>query len=213
MCTAIFSAPLCSCRHDTTINKVPDSEIHEASETSQADSETNQLDEDNNFKEDSTYYTGTFNEEVFEHIIQNIKLEGIKISMPCTLKDMGNGFEVSNPLVFEEKALTTYALNYKDVYLGQILYYSDHELTDEELENEEFAQLYINPSELYWGNLSVAGMEIDSDYKALERVLGQPTSKNYDGERKFFIYKLSEKKYIEFHFIDDSIYSIYINVK
>lgn len=198
MCTAIFSASLCSCGHNNT--------IHESSEVSQADENTD-------FKEDSSYYTGTFNEEVFEHIIQNIKLKGIKISMPCTLKDIGNGFEVSNPLVFEEKALTTYALNYKDVYLGQILYYSDHKLTDEELENEEFAQLYINPSELYWGNLSVAGMEIDSDYKALERVLGQPTSKNYDGERKFYIYKLSEKKYIEFHFMDDSIYSICINIK
>ena len=198
MCTAIFSAPLCSCGNDNT--------IHESSEISQ-------VDEDKNFKEDSSYYTGTFNEEVFEHIIQNIKLKGIKISMPCTLKDMGNGFEVSNPLVFDENAYVTYALNYKDVCLGQILYYSDHELTDKELENEEFAQLYINPFEPYWGNLSVAGIEIDSDYKILENVLGQPTSKKYDGERKFYIYKLSEKKYIEFHFMDDSIYSICIKIK
>ena len=102
MCTAIFSASLCSCGHDNT--------SYESSEISQV--------EEDNFKEDSSYYTGTFNEEVFEHIIQDISIEGVNISMPCTLKDMGDGFEVSNPLVFEKKALTTYALNYKDVYLG-----------------------------------------------------------------------------------------------
>lgn len=200
MCTAIFSASLCSCGHNNT--------IHKSSEVSQADENTD-------FKEDSSYYTGTFNEEVFEHIIQNIKLNGIKISMPCTLKDMGNGFEVSNPLVFEEKALTTYALNYKDVYLGQVLYYSDHELTDDELDKNKFysLSLYFNSSVPPLDNVNVAGMEIGSDYKELESVLGQPTSKNYDGERKFYIYKLSEKKYIEFHFIDDSIYSIFINIK
>ena len=198
MCTAISSALLCSCGHD---NK-----IHESSEISQ-------VDEDKNFKEDSSYYTGTFNEDVFEHIIQNIKLKGIKISMPCTLKDMDNGFEVSNPLVFDENAYVTYALNYKDVCLGQILYYSDHELTDKELENEEFAQLYINPSEPYWGNLSVAGIEIGSDYKILENVLGQPTLKNYDGKRGSYNYELSEKEYINFEIINDLIDSVIINVE
>ena len=198
MCTAISLALLCSCGHD---NK-----IHESSEISQ-------VDEDKNFKEDSSYYTGTFNEEVFEHIIQNINLKGVKISMPCTLKDMGDGFETLYPLVYEDESFILYGLKYNDILLGQLMYYSDRKLTDKELENEEFAQLYINPSEPYWGNLSVAGIEIGSDYKILENVLGQPTSKKYDGERKFYIYKLSEKKYIEFHFMDDSIYSICIKIK
>lgn len=198
MCAAIISVPFYSCEHDSTIN--------ESSEISQAD-------EDNNFKEDSLYYTGTFNAEVFEHIIKNINLKGAKISMPCTLKDMGNGFEVSDPLVFEKEAIATYALNYKDVYIGQILYDSDYELTEEELEKEKFSGLYVNSSVLPLANINVAGIEIGSDYKELEVLMGQPTSKNHDRESGSYTYKLSEQKYIEFNFRDDSIYSICINVK
>lgn len=198
MCAAIFSVPFYSCGHDSTINE---------------SSEISQVAENTDFKEDSTYYTETFNEEVFEHIIQNIKLKDINISMPCTLKDMGNGFEVSNPLVFEKDALATYALKYKDVYIGQIVYYSDHELTEEELETEKFHHLYVNSSVLPLANINVAGIEIGSDYKELEVLIGQPTSKNHDGESGSYTYKLSEQKYIQFNFMDDSIYSIFINVK
>lgn len=197
MCTAIFSASLCSCGHDNT--------SYESSEISQV--------EEDNFKEDSSYYTGTFNEEVFEHIIQNINLKGIKVSMPCSLNDMGKGFEVSFPLFFEKKSLSTYSLNYNDTSLGQIVYYSDHELTDKELENDEFIQLCINTPNLSSDNVSVAGIEIYSNYKILENVLGQPTSKNYDGKSGFYKYELSEKKYINFHIIDDLIDTVYVNVK
>lgn len=203
LCSAMLSGAACGCGGDEST--VKDSSSLSTVEESSDATETK---EEKNFE-----YNGTFNEEVFEHIIQNININGVKISMPCSLNDMGKGFEVSFPLFFEKKSLSTYSLNYKDVYLGQIVYYSDHEFIDTELENEKFAQLYINPSEPYWGNLSVAGVEIGSDYKALERVLGQPTSKNYDGKDGFYTYKLSEKKYIEFHFMDNSIYSISINVK
>lgn len=198
MCTAILSVPFYSCGHDSTID--------ESSEISQADENTD-------FKEDSSYYTGTFNEEVFEHIIKSIKLNDIEISMPCTLKDMGNGFEVSTPLIFKEDALATYALNYNDVYIGQILYDSDHELTDKELEKEKFSGLYVNSSVLPLANINIAGIEIGSDYKELEGLIGQPTSENHDGESGSYIYTLSEKQYIEFNFTNDSIYSISINVK
>lgn len=198
MCTAIFSVSFYSCGYDSMINE---------------SSEISQVAENTDFKEDSTYYTGTFNEEVFEHIIKNINLNGVKISMPCTLKDIGSGFEVSNPLVFEKDALATYALNYKDVYIGQIVYYSDHKLTEEELETEKFHHLYVNPSDLPLNNINVAGMELGSDYKELECVLGQPTSKNHDDESGSYTYKLSEQKYIQFNFMNDSIYSIFINVK
>ncbi len=106
MCTAVFSASLFSCKHDETINE---------------SSEISQVDEDNILKEDSSYYTGTFNEEVFEHIIQNISLKGIKVSMLCTFSELSGKFELSDALyVDSEHSVVCYSLNYNGENTGFI---------------------------------------------------------------------------------------------
>ena len=58
-----------------------------AAETSAAADTTDSAQEDETFT-----YDGTFNEEVFQHITQNIELFGHKVSMPCTLADLGEEF-------------------------------------------------------------------------------------------------------------------------
>ena len=215
MCTAIFSAPLCSCRHDTTINKVPDSEIHEASETSQADSETNQLDEDNNFKEDSTYYTGTFNEEVFEHIIQNISLKGIKVSMPCTFSDLSSKFKLNDsPYVDSEHSVTCYTFDCKDKQSGFIEYDSNKELTKEEQKTKKFYLLSIDPyiSEVDDSEMYVAGLTTNDTYDMIKQTLGEPTdSSKLDGNGKGSVtYSINDNRMIIFSLRDNEIQSIMI---
>ena len=59
-------------------------------------------------KDDESFeYNGTFNEEVFRHIIQDINLKGVKVSMPCTLADFEDGVTIKDPFLFKEDSMVT----------------------------------------------------------------------------------------------------------
>lgn len=200
MCTAIFSAPLCSCGHDNT--------IHESSEISQ-------VDEDNNFKEDSTYYTGTFNEEVFEHIIQNISLKGIKVSMPCTFSGLSGKFELDDsPYVDSEHSVVCYSLNYNGENTGFIEYDSNKELTKDELKTETFYFLSIDPyiTEVKNSGMYAAGLTTNDTYDMIKQNLGEPTdsSKLSDDGEGPVEYRVGDGKEITFTLRKNKILSIMI---
>ncbi len=165
-------------------------------------------------KDDESFeYNGTFNEEVFRHIIQDINLKGVKVSMPCTFADLGEGFAVKYPLVLKEKSMVTYSLEYNGMKVAQILYYLDHELTDKELNELEIPYLSISRDLFINDNLSVAGINTDSDYTIIDDVLGEPTEMDFDGNEGRYDYSLSEKNYVSFFIIDKKISSIDISVE
>jgi hypothetical protein len=56
--------------------------------------ESNEITE--NKDDESFEYNGTFNEEVFNHIIQDINLNGVKVSMPCTLANLEDGVTIKD---------------------------------------------------------------------------------------------------------------------
>lgn len=200
MCTAIFSASFFSCKHDETVTESP---------------EISQTNEDNNFMEDSSYYTGTFNEEVFEHIIQNISMKGIKVSMPCTFSELSGKFELNDsPYVDSENRVVCYTVSYNGERAALIEYDSDRELTKEEQKTETFYFLSINPyiSEVKNSGMYAAGLTTNDTYDMIKQNLGEPTddSKLSDDGKGSVTYDIDDKRGIIFYLRDNKIQSIMI---
>ena len=172
ICSLMLTGSVCGCESK---NDKPSS----SSEVVSTVDESNEITE--NKDDESFEYNGTFNEEVFNHIIQDINLKGVKVSMPCTLADFEDGVTIKDPFLFKEDSMVTYSLSYNNTHLAEVLYYSDRELTDAELLEIEFSGITINPGLFDRDKFSVGSIKLDSDYTLLEDVLGNPTKAEFDG--------------------------------
>ena len=204
ICSLMLTGSVCGCESK---NDKPSSSSEVVSTVDES-SEITENKADENFE-----YNGTFNEEVFRHIIQDINLKGVKVSMPCTLADFENGVTIKDPFLFKEDSMVTYSLSYNDTHLAEILYYSDRELTDAELLEIEFSCISISPGLFDRDKFSVGSIKLDSDYTLLEDVLGNPTKAEFDGSDGYYKYSLSEKEYLIFYIRDKKINSINIDIK
>lgn len=204
LCSLMLTGSVCGCESKTD---KPSS----SSEIVSTVDESNEITE--NKDDESFEYNGTFNEEVFNHIIQDINLKGVKVSMPCTLADFEDGVTIKDPFLFKEDSMVTYSLSYNNTHLAEISYYSDRELTDAELLEIEFSGITINPGLFDRDKFSVGSIKLDSDYTLLEDVLGNPTKAEFDGSDGYYKYSLSEKDSLLFFIRDKKINSINIDIK
>lgn len=204
LCSLMLTGSVCGCNSKTD---KPSS----SSEVVSTVDESNEITE--NKDDESFEYNGTFNEEVFRHIIQDINLKGVKVSMPCTLADFEDGVTIKDPFLFKEDSMVTYSLSYNNTHLAEVLYYSDRELTDAELLEIEFSGISISPGLFDRDKFSVGSIKLDSDYTLLEDVLGNPTKAEFDGSDGYYKYSLSEKEYLIFYIRDKKINSINIDIK
>ena len=204
LCSLMLTGSVCGCESK---NDKPSS----SSEVVSTIDESNEITE--NKADESFEYNGTFNEEVFKHIIQDINLKGVKVSMPCTLADFEDGVTIKDPFLFKEDSMVTYSLSYNNTHLAEISYYSDRELTDAELLEIEFSGITINPGLFDRDKFSVGSIKLDSDYTLLEDVLGNPTKAEFDGTDGYYKYSLSEKDSLLFFIRDKKINSITIDIK
>ncbi|MBQ6945417.1 MAG: hypothetical protein IJN43_13995 [Ruminococcus sp.] len=204
ICSLMLTGSICGCESK---NDKPSS----SSEVVSTVDESSEITENKN--DESFEYNGTFNEEVFRHIIQDINLKGVKVSMPCTLADFENGVTIKDPFLFKEDSMVTYSLSYNNTHLAEVLYYSDRELTDAELLEIEFSGISISPGLFDRDKFSVGSIKLDSDYTLLEDVLGNPTKAEFDGSDGYYKYSLSEKEYLIFYIRDKKINSITIDIK
>ncbi len=204
ICSLMLTGSVCGCNSK---NDKPSS----SSEVVSTVDESSEITE--NKADESFEYNGTFNEEVFKHIIQNINLKGVKVSMPCTLADFEDGVTIKDPFLFKEDSMVTYSLSYNNTHLAEILYYSDRELTDAELLEIEFSCISISPGLFDRDKFSVGSIKLDSDYTLLEDVLGNPTKVKFDGTDGYYKYSLSEKDSLLFFIRDKKINSINIDIK
>lgn len=204
ICSLMLTGSVCGCKSK---NDKPSSSS-EVVTTVDESSDVKESKADESFE-----YNGTFNEEVFKHIIQDINLKGVKVSMPCTLADFENGVTIKDPFLFKEDSMVTYSLSYNNTHLAEISYYSDRELTDAELLEIEFSGITINPGLFDRDKFSVGSIKLDSDYTLLEDVLGNPTKVKFDGTDGYYKYSLSEKDSLLFFIRDKKINSITIDIK
>ena len=89
----------------------------------------------------------------------------------------------------------------------------DHELTDKELNEIEIPYISISRDLFINNDLSVAGINMNSDYTTIDDVLGTPIEMDFDGNEGRYDYSLSEKNYVSFFIIDKKISSIDISVE
>lgn len=183
-----------------------------AAETSAAADTTDSAQEDATFT-----YDGTFNEEVFQHITKNIELFGHKVSMPCTLADLGEEFSTGedNPYVDTEYSFVIYSLYFNEQQIGQITYNCDHELSETELKTLPFCNLSVSQYTADQNDSSISGFTLQDTFQQVQDALGTPTdASGYNDNGKGYVrYALTESQNISF-FInqDQSIREIAVQV-
>lgn len=183
----------------------PDSAV----ESTAAETSASSSDSVDSAQEDDTFtYDGTFNEEVYQHIIQNIELFGHKISMPCTLADLGEDFSIDHPIVDKEALLVTYSLNYQGEYIGCMQFAGDRELTAEEEMNLSFCGIAFDSPALWY----VAGIMPDDSYQHMRTVLGEPNDTAlYDDDQKGYVgYYLSDDESISFYIRKEKVIDVLV---
>lgn len=189
-----------------------------AMESTAAETSASSSDSVDSAQEDDTFtYDGTFNEEVYQHIIQNIELFGHKISMPCTLADLGEDFStgLDKPYLDAEYSLAVYSLYYGEQEIGQITFNSDHELSKKELETLPFCNLSVSQYTVAKNDSSISGFTLQDTFQQVQDALGAPTdASGYNDNGKGYVrYTLTESQNISF-FVnqDQSIREIAVQV-
>lgn len=149
-------------------------------------------------------YNGTFNEDVFIQMCQNIQIGNICISLPCIFDKMGKDFEIGEkPLLDSPNGILSSEILYKNSIVGYIsLEYTDGD--DEWVDNEILGYTFswydikkLNYSDFF----SVGGIGFQEQVEDVTSRLGTPSkiSEYSNGERSYF-YSVSINKQIRFTF-------------
>lgn len=160
-------------------------------------------------------YDGTFNEEVFEYAIKNMRINDSIVSMPCAFGDLGDQFTLDeeNPFVYGD--CVTYKMQYDGTNAGSILYKSRAEkLSKLELKTTPIDFLEFNVSSIDSHKISaiVAGAELGGTIESIEKNLGKPTSSNIGEENHgYYNYSIDDDNYISFFIDNGEILSIDIS--
>lgn len=138
-------------------------------------------------------YNGTFNEDIFNQICQNIKIGDAVMSMPCTFEKMGDGFETGeDPLLDEKNGILSSDLLYEDSIVGYIsLRYTedDTEWDDNEILGYSFS--YYDIKKLYDSNyISVGGITFQDRVENLTSNFGSPSKINEhsNGDQSYLLF-------------------------
>lgn len=153
-------------------------------------------------------YNGTFDEEVFSHICQDISINGVRVTVPGNLADWGEGF--STELLFRnpDTLETCYEVFYGSERVAA--FYSDATESDA----DSYYQLMLDGGGFSSTiTKSAAGIETCSNSKSILAILGEPTE-IYDPDESdqdfSYTYRLNEHQRISFVLLDDEISSISI---
>lgn len=145
-----------------------------------------------------TTYNGTFDETVYDQICRDITMAGKRVTLPCSLNDLGKEFDVKSPIVFSDLCQTTYRLTLNGQDLGGISYCSNRELEGAELRNANITMFSFHSS--YQGNpdVSIAGIRLGDSAASIQEKFGSPTTQNERetdwGRRVEHIYSVGEYK-------------------
>ncbi len=154
-------------------------------------------------------YNGTFNEEVFNQIRQNIEIGDKTISLPCTLEDLGEGFESGGvPYFDDENEMYSAALLYKDSTIG---YYTawctedDKDIKDNELIGISFSYSDFKKQGVIT-DISIGEITFQDTKEKVQEKFGVPSiqDKRPSGILGVY-YKISDTKMIRFDFDDNNM--------
>ncbi len=148
-------------------------------------------------------YNGTFNKEVFEHICRNIVIEDKTLSLPFTIKNMGEGFSYNDVYTYYDEKLGLASAGW--TYNGNIIGYftavsksndsdwSDNLICSFDVQQDEYEQ------QSEFKHISIGGMELMDTKDELVGALGQPTEKTeFSSGTVMYSYLVSEDNNVRF---------------
>lgn len=186
----------------------PDSAMESTgAETYEASSDVVDYEQD----DDDFVYDGTFNEEVFEHICNDIKIDGTPLSMPGVFNEWDKGFSARFLTVDEVNNLATYELLFGDSSVGFVVFDSSQELTLSRLMDTVFYNLCLSPSNDS-REIIVADIRIGDSAKDITEVLGTADKSEYSEGKGYYEYTVNDDRYVRFSIKNDAIDKIVIKV-
>ena len=154
-------------------------------------------------------FNGEFNEEVFEKICQNVRIGDKDYSFPCTLKDLGEDYELRNKRIDEELSYVSGALYYGSNCIATMTLDGDSASEDRDMtvvafsvfDDDFFLETYDKTALNY--NISFGGMKLRSTKEDITSKLGEPTSiiEHDDGSCKMD-YAIDDNRMIIFRIAD-----------
>ena len=148
-------------------------------------------------------YNGTFNEDVFNQIAQNIKIDDARILFPCTTKELPSNISIGGePIIIEESKVVNYQLCYNETDLGScsFSYIED----PEDYDNLSMTGVALNRDEHLLKLISVGEITFQHKKQQVIDQLGEPTKRTeFSSGNERFDYYVKEHKYITFMFYKD----------
>lgn len=167
-------------------------------------------------------YSGTFDQEVYEHAIRDMEINGHGLSMPCTWtelkKAMGKEARLNEePMVFSKYDLILYMVDYKENLSCDMVFNGRTEkLSEKELKETPVSSLYLQRPTYVYNDLtaSIAGVGLWETAESIKKVFGEPTeyvdSEN-DHDREYYRYNIDENNYIHFTINESKIVDITVS--
>ena len=148
-------------------------------------------------------YNGTFNEDIFNQICQNINIEDVLISFPCTTKELPSNISIGGePIIIEESKVVNYQLCYNETDLGSCSF--SYTEDPEDFDNLSMTGLGLNRDENLVELISVGEITFQYSKQQIIDRLGEPTNRtNFSSGNEKFDYLIDEYRYINFMFYQD----------
>lgn len=175
--------------------------------TSGVESTNKQLVENSDIPQETSFeYNGTFNEIVFEQMCQNIKIEDVIISFPCTRNEFVSELSIDGiPLVLEN------IVNYELLYNKELIGSCSFKYTEEDnLDNSIMTGLSLDKNENSATLISVGEITFQYSKQQIIELLGEPTNtEEYLSGSEKIDYFADNYRYMCFMFdVDDILTSI-----
>ena len=175
--------------------------------TSGVESTNKQLVENSDISQETSFeYNGTFNEIVFEQMCQNIKIEDVIISFPCTRNEFVSELSIDGiPLVLEN------IVNYELLYNKELIGSCSFKYTEEDnLDNSIMTGLSLDKNENSATLISVGEITFQYSKQQIIELLGEPTNtEEYSSGSEKIDYFADNYRYMCFMFdVDDILTSI-----
>ncbi len=162
-------------------------------------------------KDDGFISDGTFNEEVFKKLCKDITINGIKVEIPGKLEDWGNDYSYEKFLVNPENTEVYYCIVYDNKEIGQVIYRQEEKIIDDKIASTPYFHLIIDGIGGAGSSCGIGNVYIGDDMQKVTDAFGQPDDVNNGKEDVcYYLYKITDTKYISFNFRDDKIEKISI---
>lgn len=147
--------------------------------------------------------SGTFNEEVFDEVVNNIVIGDRTISLPCTIEDLGKDFSYSAefPYYDKESGVAFYGLLYNEKDIGTAIF--KYEPDDKDLSDNQILGLSLGTIFMERENcgLYLAGLTLNDTEDAVIDKLGQPTKFNGENGNGIMYYRVFNNDFVDEKYI------------